>query len=62
MLCDVVQCLDDTGQVLLTYSNKKTEREGAVAIADFRNPQGLTQLSNGLFRATDAGELRPDMD
>ncbi|MEJ0027183.1 MAG: flagellar basal-body rod protein FlgF [Rhizomicrobium sp.] len=50
--------IDDTGQVLLTYSNKKTVQEGAVAIADFRNPQGLTQLSNGLFQPTGAGEFR----
>ncbi len=50
--------IDDTGQVLLTYSNKQTQQEGAVAIADFRNPQGLEQLSGGLFRNTDGGELR----
>jgi len=42
--------IDDTGQVLLTYTNSKTEQEGAVAIASFQNPQVLTKLSNGLYR------------
>ncbi len=50
--------IDDTGQVLLTYSNQKTEQQGAVAIADFRDLQGLKQQSNGLFTDAGAGERR----
>jgi flagellar hook protein FlgE len=42
--------VDDTGQILLTYTNQKTEQEGAVAIANFQNPQVLTKLSNGLYK------------
>ena len=42
--------VDDTGQILLTYTNQKTEQEGAVAIADFQNPQVLTKLSDGLYK------------
>lgn len=50
--------VDDTGQVLLTYSNSKTVQMGAVALADFRDPQGLKQMSNGLFRNEGSGEVR----
>jgi flagellar hook protein FlgE len=42
--------IDDTGQVLLTYTNGQTVQEGAVAIANFENPQVLTKLNNGLYR------------
>jgi flagellar hook protein FlgE len=41
--------IDDNGQVKLTYSNDKTELMGAVAIADFRDPQQLDRIGNGLF-------------
>jgi flagellar hook protein FlgE len=41
--------IDDDGQVKLTYSNDKTELMGAVAIADFRDPQQLDRVGNGLF-------------
>jgi flagellar hook protein FlgE len=50
--------VDNTGQILLTYSNGKTQQEGAVAIADFRDPQGLKQTTNGLFKNENAGEMR----
>ncbi len=50
--------VDTTGQVLLTYSNTKTTQEGAVAIADFRDPQDLVQESNGLFRNNGTGPMR----
>ncbi|MEI9997608.1 MAG: flagellar basal-body rod protein FlgF [Rhizomicrobium sp.] len=42
--------IDENGHILLTYTNQKTETEGAVAIANFRNPQLLTRLSNGLYQ------------
>jgi flagellar hook protein FlgE len=41
--------IDDNGQVLLTYSNEKTETQGAVALANFRDPQQLTREGNGLY-------------
>jgi flagellar hook protein FlgE len=50
--------VDTTGQILLTYSNTKTVQQGAVAIADFRDPQDLVQESNGLFRNNGTGQMR----
>lgn len=50
--------VDDTGQILLTYSNSQTVQKGAVAIADFRDPEDLDQLSKGLFAYKGTGELR----
>jgi flagellar hook protein FlgE len=41
--------VDDTGQIKLTYSNTKTDSVGAVALAEFRNPQALQRSSGGLF-------------
>ena len=45
--------IDADGQVKLSYSNGQTVQEGAVAIADFRDPQQLERLSGGLY--TDKG-------
>jgi flagellar hook protein FlgE len=42
--------VDENGQVKLTYSNGQTELEGSVAIADFRDPQRLERLGDGLFK------------
>ncbi|GLK50155.1 flagellar hook protein FlgE [Brevundimonas intermedia] len=42
--------VNDAGRVELTYSNGRTEDLGAVALADFRNPQQLERIGNGLFR------------
>lgn len=50
--------IDNTGQVLLTYSNQKTVKMGAVAIADFRNPQQLTQASGGTFQNTKGASVQ----
>jgi flagellar hook protein FlgE len=50
--------VDDTGQVLLTYSNTKTKQMGAVALADFRDPQALKQMSNGMFKNEGTGQMR----
>ncbi|HEX2594080.1 MAG TPA: flagellar basal-body rod protein FlgF [Rhizomicrobium sp.] len=49
--------VDDTGQIVLNYSNSKTEKEGAVAVADFRDQQGLTQQGNGLFENSGNSEM-----
>jgi flagellar hook protein FlgE len=43
---------DDEGKIKLTYTNGKTEVLGAVAVADFRDPQQLTRIGAGLFEAT----------
>ncbi|HEY9218638.1 MAG TPA: flagellar hook-basal body complex protein [Phenylobacterium sp.] len=50
--------IDDDGQVKLTYSNNETELLGAVALADFRDPQQLVRLGNGLFEAGGDGQVR----
>jgi flagellar hook protein FlgE len=44
--------LDEDGQVKLTYSNGKTDTAGSVALADFRDSQAMTQIGNGLLRAS----------
>jgi flagellar hook protein FlgE len=49
--------VDDKGQVKLAYSNTKTALLGAVALADFRNPQALIQQNGGIFTAQ--GSERP---
>jgi len=41
--------VDENGQIKLTYSNGQTELEGAVAVADIRDPQGLTRTGNGTY-------------
>jgi flagellar hook protein FlgE len=46
------------GQVVLTYSNQETVEVGAVAIADFRSPQELTRLGQGLFENNGSGQVR----
>jgi flagellar hook protein FlgE len=47
--------VDDNGQVQLSYSNGKTDTAGAVAIADFRDPEVLTRVGSGLFQAPVSG-------
>lgn len=41
--------VDQNGQIKLTYSNGNTDLAGAVAIADFRDPQELARVGSGLF-------------
>jgi len=41
--------VDSNGHVQLAYSNSKTADLGAVALADFRDPQQLTRVAGGLF-------------
>jgi flagellar hook protein FlgE len=50
--------IDQSGQVQLAYSNGKTQSAGAVALADFRDPQQLTQIGNGLFQYNSTGQYR----
>lgn len=50
--------IDEDGQVKLTYSNTKTELMGAVAIADFRDPQQLVNVGSGLFENRSDGQVR----
>jgi flagellar hook protein FlgE len=50
--------IDDAGQIKLSYSNSKTEMLGAVALADFRDPQQLRRLSGGLFENVGRGPSR----
>lgn len=50
--------VDAEGEVKLTYSNEKTDILGAVAIADFRDPQQLRRVSGGLFENNGSGPTR----
>lgn len=50
--------IDENGQFKLAYSNGKTDFAGSVAIADFRDPQALTQIGDGLLRASNDAQFR----
>lgn len=50
--------IDEDGKVKLTYSNTKTELAGAVALADFRDPQQLERVGSGLFENRGTGQSR----
>lgn len=41
--------VNDSGHVILTYSDGRTEDLGAIALADFRNPQQLERIGDGMF-------------
>lgn len=45
--------VNEKGELELGYSNGQKKQVGAIALADFRDPQALTQKGGGLF--TDAG-------
>lgn len=47
--------VNDTGLLEISYSNEKKKSLGAVAIADFRDPQALEQKSGGLFQYSGLG-------
>lgn len=49
--------IDEDGQVKFVYSNEDDELAGAVAIADFRDPQLLEQVGEGIYR--DDGVEKP---
>lgn len=44
------------GHLQVGYSNSQTKDLGAIAIANFRDPDALSQKSGGLFTQTGAGE------
>jgi len=46
------------GQVELTFSDKQTKTVGAVALADFRDPQQLERVGSGLFQRQGGGQFR----
>lgn len=46
------------GTVEGTFTNNQTLALGQVAVANFANPEGLTQASNGTFQASTASELQ----
>jgi len=50
--------IDDDGQVKLTYSNSETHLMGHVALADFRDPQQLERVGNGLFSNGNGADYR----
>jgi flagellar hook protein FlgE len=50
--------ITDQGQIRLSYSNSKTDDLGAVAVADFRDPQQLRRLTGGLFENIGTGPNR----
>lgn len=51
--------IDENGKVKLSYSNEQTDLLGAVAIADFRDPQQLERFGDGLYRDRGGkGEIR----
>jgi flagellar hook protein FlgE len=54
----VAVTVDDQGRLKLNYSNSKTEDLGSVAIADFRDPQQLERVGDGLFRSRSGGQFR----
>ncbi|MFT4025395.1 MAG: flagellar hook-basal body complex protein [Novosphingobium sp.] len=49
---------DTTGHIQLTYSNAKTETLGLVALADFRDPQQLRRIGDGMFVTDGNGPTR----
>jgi flagellar hook protein FlgE len=50
--------LGDDGQLVLSYSNSKTVKLGSVALADFKDPQSLNHLDNGLYETASGQAAR----
>jgi len=48
--------VNQDGELEITYSNDEKKELGAIAIADFRDPQRLEQRSNGLFVSDGYGQ------
>ncbi|HTN14551.1 MAG TPA: flagellar basal-body rod protein FlgF [Sphingomonadaceae bacterium] len=46
------------GQLEITYSNEEKQELGAIALADFRDPQKLEQRSSGLFAHNGFGQVQ----
>lgn len=47
--------VDEQGRIKLSYSNEKTDLLGAVALADFRDPQQLERVGDGLYQNRGGG-------
>lgn len=50
--------VNEQGQFEVAYSNEETLELGAIALADFRDPQKLQQRSNGLFKHSGFGQVQ----
>lgn len=50
--------VNSQGQLVLNYSNSQTTVLGSVAIANFRTPEQLVRVGNGLFKNTATGEVQ----
>jgi flagellar hook protein FlgE len=48
--------VNQDGELEITYSNNEKTELGAIAVADFRDPQRLEQRGNGLFVSDDYGQ------
>jgi flagellar hook protein FlgE len=48
--------INDKGEIELTYTNEEKKQLGALALADFRDPQALEQRSRALFVYTGFGQ------
>lgn len=50
--------VNDKGELEITYSNEQKTQLGAIALADFRDPQSLQQRSGGLFVNNGFGQVQ----
>jgi len=50
--------VDEDGKIKLAYSNSESELLGSVALADFRDPQQLDRVGNGLFENKSGTQMR----
>lgn len=50
--------VNEAGELELTYTNEETDILGAIALADFRDPQRLEQRSGGLFVQKGYGQVQ----
>lgn len=50
--------VNSEGQLEITYSNEETLELGAIALADFRNPQSLEQRGNAMFEFSGLGQVQ----
>lgn len=50
--------INQDGELQITYTNEEKEELGAVALADFRDPQKLEQRGNGLFVHSGYGQIQ----
>ncbi|MCQ4347303.1 flagellar hook protein FlgE [Pseudomonas stutzeri] len=48
--------VDKKGQIIGNYSNERTQVLGTIAMANFRNPEGLTPVGGGWVETADSGQ------